>query len=56
MTGDLGPQLWVDNEDMVPLRMVFSENETVPDLVWLEYKNIGNYKLPHKLIISGPGV
>jgi len=56
VTGNTGPQLWVDNEDMVPLRMVFSENQTGLDLGWLEYKNIGNYRLPHKLIISGPGV
>lgn len=50
--GDPEPYLWMDNEDMVPLRMVFSEKGKSFELGWLEYRNVGNYKLPHKLIIS----
>jgi hypothetical protein len=50
---DPGPYLWMDNEDMVPLRMVFPENDTGLELGWIEHGNIGNYKLPRKLIISG---
>lgn len=48
-----GPYLWMDNEDMVPLRMVFPENDTGLELGWIEHGNVGNHKLPRKLIISG---
>ncbi|MFO7728768.1 MAG: hypothetical protein R6X11_10625 [Desulfonatronovibrio sp.] len=49
---DPKPHLWIDNEDMVILRMVFSDMKKLHDLAWLEYRNVGNYKLPHKLVID----
>lgn len=49
---DPKPHLWIDNENMVILRMVFSDMKTLHDLAWLEYRNVGNYKLPHKLVID----
>ncbi len=49
---DPKPHLWIDNEDMVVLRTVFSDTQRIHDLAWLEYRNVGNYKLPHKVIIS----
>ncbi len=52
MAEDPEPHLWIDNEHLVPLRMVFSEQGAKSDLGWLEYRNIGNYNLPHKLIIA----
>ncbi len=49
---DPKPHLWMDNEEMVPLRMVFSSNGNILDLGWLEHRNVGNFKLPQKVIIS----
>ncbi|WP_028575316.1 hypothetical protein [Desulfonatronovibrio hydrogenovorans] len=49
---DPGPQLWLDNEELVPIRTFFSRAGKILDLGWLEQRNVGNYKLPHKLIID----
>ncbi|RQD66528.1 MAG: hypothetical protein D5R98_02330 [Desulfonatronovibrio sp. MSAO_Bac4] len=49
---DYSPSLWLDNEDDVIIRMILSDNDIFLDLSWFEYKNIGNYKLPHRLIIT----
>lgn len=51
---DYSPSLWLDNEDDVIIRMIFSDNDMFLDLGWLEYKNVGNYKLPHRMIIDSP--
>ncbi len=52
LAGDPRPNLWLDNEQMVPLRMFFSKKGKRVDLGWLEHRNIGNYKLPHKALLS----
>ncbi|MCA1742924.1 MAG: hypothetical protein LC631_03105, partial [Desulfovibrionales bacterium] len=49
---DYNNSLWLDNEDNVIIRMIVSDDDMFLDLSWLEYKNVGNYKLPHRLIVA----
>jgi hypothetical protein len=47
------PQVWIDNEEMVPLSIRTGRNT---EWQWSKYQNLGNFLLPQKgKVISGQG-
>jgi hypothetical protein len=45
------PQVWIHNEDFVPVRMVSWDGL---EWQWLDYYDIGNYPLPHECRLKFP--
>lgn len=49
---ETGPAAWFDNENRALLRAVLPSGQDSIDVGWLEYMNVGNHKLPSRVIIS----